>query len=164
MPEEKKKVGKPLISLLILVVLFGAAGYLLKSSKKENTQAPSTEEVRTDGDEFEGLAVFPSWSTAEPATFPLIIDGEAKGTWFFEASFPLEIIAEDGTVLARGYSQAQESWMTEEVIPFYAEMKKVDGAPEYSGVAALVLKKANPSGLPEYDAQFTTQIFIDTTQ
>ncbi|MBL4644671.1 MAG: hypothetical protein JKX80_02275 [Candidatus Pacebacteria bacterium] len=54
--------------------------------------------------------------------------------------------------------------MTEEIVTFYAELQRVEGAPEHVGMAALILRKANPSGVPENDAEFVTQILIDTTR
>jgi len=125
---------------------------------------PEDRVVRGDGEDFEGLAIFPTWSAGEPATFPILIDGEARGFWFFEATFPIEIRLENGTVLAQGYAEAQDEWMTTDVVPFYAVLEKKNDAPDYVGQAALILHKANASGLPEHDAQFTTQIFIDTTK
>jgi len=142
----------------------GVWNYTDETCQMDEANSANSEPVRADGDDFDGLAVFPTWSALEPATFPILVDGEARGPWFFEATFPVEIRLNDGVILAEGYAQAQDEWMTTEVVPFYAELKKKDGAPDYVGVAALVLKKANASGLPEHDARFTTQIFIDTTQ
>lgn len=158
--------NKPLVVLGLIVVAAVAAIFLFvdDDALEEPTEAEVVYDVRTDGNDFDGLAVFPTWSTLEPATFPVLIDGEARGTWFFEANFPVQILLPDGVVLGEGYAQAQENWMTEDVVPFYAEIKLAEGAPEYTGTAALVLKKANPSDLPENDAQFTTTIVVDTTQ
>lgn len=119
--------------------------------------------IRGDGDEFSGLAVFATWDSTEPARFPLLFDGEVSGVWFFEATFPVFIVLADGTVVGEGYAQAQGDWMTTDVVPFYAVVEKRANAPEYVGQAALVLRRNNASGLPENDAQFTTPVFIDTT-
>ena len=81
---------------------------------------------------------------------PLEIEGEARGSWFFEASFPVELLNEKGEVIASGIAQAQSDWMTENFVPFKA---KIDFLPSLSGKGTLVLKKDNPSGLPEYDEQ-----------
>jgi hypothetical protein len=159
----------PLVVLAIIIFAAGMAIYFFVD--EETVEDASSETLsenivppRSDGDDFDGLAVFPTWSTLEPATFPVLIDGEARGPWFFEATFPVQILLADGVVLGEGYAQAQGVWMTEDIVPFYAEIKLAENAPEYVGTAALVLRKANPSGLPENDAQFTTTIVVDTTQ
>src|SRR3989344_7661469 len=55
-------------------------------------------------------------------TSPLLISGEARGYWFFEASFPAKLLDEDGSQLAVMPVQAQGEWMTENFVPFRAEL------------------------------------------
>ena len=156
-----------LIGLFIVLLL--VSGYFLSQNPyitgeiTDDTQE-QVDVIRGDGDEFSGLAVFPTWSAGEPATFPLLFDGEVKGFWFFEATFPVTVELADGTVIGEGYAQAQDEWMTTDVVPYYAVVEKKAGAPDYTGQAALVLRRHNASGLPEHDLEFATPLFIDTTQ
>ena len=84
--------------------------------------------------------------------------GQARGYWFFEASFPVELLDKDGKVLATGIAQAQEEWMTEDFVRFKADLR----VPlSYIGLAALVLHKDNPSGLPENDASMSFPITVE---
>ena len=78
---------------------------------------------------------------------PLIVQGEARGYWFFEASFPIVLTDWDGLIIAQGIAQAKEEWMTEDFVQFEAvlEFEK----PEYGNKGNLILQKDNPSGLPE---------------
>lgn len=85
-----------------------------------------------------------------------IVSGEARGPWFFEASFPVEVLDKDGSRIAQGIAQAQGEWMTEEFVPFRAEVNVGD----YSGPATLVLKKDNPSGEAERDASLSVPIEV----
>jgi len=80
---------------------------------------------------------------------PLTVTGQARGTWFFEATFPVSLVNWDGLIIAEGYATAQENWMTEEFVPFTATLEFIK--PDYSNRGALILKKDNPSGLPEHD-------------
>jgi len=88
---------------------------------------------------------------------PLIIEGKARGYWFFEASFPVVLTNWDGLIIAQHYAEAQDEWMTEEFVPFRAvlefESPVFPGVDEnhFSRRGYLVLKKDNPSGLPEHD-------------
>ncbi|PIR88309.1 MAG: hypothetical protein COU09_03000 [Candidatus Harrisonbacteria bacterium CG10_big_fil_rev_8_21_14_0_10_44_23] len=80
---------------------------------------------------------------------PLTISGEARGYWFFEATFPVVLVDWDGLIIAEGYATAQTDWMSEDFVPFTAtlEFKK----PSYKNTGSLILKKSNASGLPEND-------------
>lgn len=80
---------------------------------------------------------------------PLTIVGRARGTWFFEASFPVEIQDSNGEILGRGIAQAKSDWMTEDFVPFEATVTFVKNKDIKTGV--IVLRKDNPSGLPEND-------------
>jgi len=77
---------------------------------------------------------------------PLAITGEAMGNWFFEASFPIKLVDENGFTLGKTIAQAQGDWMTENFVSFRADMRFA--APSTSK-GWLILEKDNPSGLPE---------------
>ncbi len=78
---------------------------------------------------------------------PLIITGEARGYWFFEANFPVLLINSSGMILAEGFATTKDDWMTEEFIFFEAQLEFEDINGTKSG--RLFLKNANVSGLPE---------------
>ena len=89
---------------------------------------------------------------------PITVMGEARGTWYFEASFPIEIRDAQGEVLATGHAEAQGDWMTENFVPFTATV----AIPEsYIGEAVLVLMNDNPSGLPENARSVSFPITIE---
>ena len=82
---------------------------------------------------------------------PLIVRGEARGQWYFEASFPVELRDADGKQLAIFPAQAQGEWMTDEFVPF--EGKLIWAATSTTATSGvLIFHKDNPSGLPEHDA------------
>ena len=78
---------------------------------------------------------------------PLVVTGRARGPWFFEASFPVKLLDASGNVLSQGIAQAQGEWMTEEFVPFVAQMPAFTATAGTTGT--LVLEKDNPSGMPE---------------
>ncbi len=80
---------------------------------------------------------------------PLIISGEARGYWFFEASFPIELHDENGNLLAEHYAEAQGEWMTTDFVPFKSTLTFTN--PPSGTAGTLILRKDNPSGLPEHD-------------
>ncbi len=89
-------------------------------------------------------------------TTPLQVSGEARGNWFFEGSFPVVLTNWDGLIIAEGVATASGDWMTESFVPFTATLTFTNpltaGAPEYMANGTLILKRDNPSGLPEQDA------------
>ncbi|MFA6131232.1 MAG: Gmad2 immunoglobulin-like domain-containing protein [Patescibacteria group bacterium] len=91
-------------------------------------------------------------------TSPVSIYGEARGTWFFEASFPIIIEDAQGKVVGSGLATAQSDWMTENFVPFTASI--IFNDPETSR-GTLFLRKDNPSGLPENDDVLEIPIFFN---
>jgi hypothetical protein len=81
---------------------------------------------------------------------PFMVEGEARGTWFFEASFPVKLLDANGNVIASHFAQAQGDWMTEDFVPFKSQLE-FENPDTDTGV--LILEKDNPSGLPENDAK-----------
>jgi len=92
---------------------------------------------------------------------PLEITGQARGYWYFEASFPIQLVDENNQVIATAIAQAQSDWMTEDFVPFKATLN-FSGTAGKKGV--LVLKKDNPSGLSENDNQIRIPVIIQTSE
>lgn len=86
---------------------------------------------------------------------PVTITGQARGSWYFEASFPVTIEDANGNVLGAAPAQAQGDWMTERFVPFEATLT-FSAPPTATGT--LILKKDNPSGLPEHADQLRIPI------
>lgn len=92
---------------------------------------------------------------------PLTITGEARGVWFFEASFPVVLTDWDGLIIAQGIAQAQSNWMTNDFVPFQATLTFTVDKNAYSNRGALILRKDNPSGLPEHDDALEIPVLLD---
>lgn len=88
-------------------------------------------------------------------TSPLTITGQARGTWYFEASFPVKLLDGNGNQIAIAPAQAQGDWMTENFVPFSVTLTF---ATPSTPAGTLVLEKDNPSGLPEHAAQITIPV------
>ncbi len=81
----------------------------------------------------------------------ILISGEAKGSWYFEATFPIRLEDGAGKVLASTMATAQSDWQSAEMVPFKAEItyeadKPID--------ATLVFQNDNPSGMIENQKEF----------
>ena len=124
--------------------------------------APSAQKPETGcaGAEKEDLIKIYNIKPNQEIKSPLIIEGEARGSWFFEGDFPVILTNWDGLIIAETYATAQSDWMTYEFVKFKAEIEF--GKPGIYNNGALILKKDNPSGLPENDDALEVPIiFID---
>lgn len=86
------------------------------------------------------------------------VTGEARGGWYFEATFPVEVRDRDGKVLVSTYAQAKGEWMTTDLVPFESNVKVPES---YIGPATVVLRKDNPSGEARFDASVWYSITIE---
>lgn len=78
---------------------------------------------------------------------PMWVVGRARGTWYFEAEFPVRLLDERDSVLTWGSARANGEWMTTDYVPFALTLNF--NAPQ-TEMGTLVLEKSNPSGLPEH--------------
>ena len=93
---------------------------------------------------------------------PITITGEARGYWFFEASFPIIIVDWDGRIIAEHYATAEGDWMTEEFVPFTATVEfETPSAIGIINRGAIILKNDNLSGLPENDRALEIPIILE---
>lgn len=88
-------------------------------------------------------------------TRPLTISGEARGYWFFEASFPVVLRINDANEEVISFATAMGDWMTEDFVPFEAV---IDTELPSSGLGTVILKKANASGDPSRDEELRIPI------
>ncbi len=141
------------------------AGYPVMESNPRQCKTP---DGRTYAEELPVEATYVN-ASAEAITienpFPgavtgksFTVMGKARGMWYFEASFPIELRDQNGKVIATGIAQAQGDWMTTEFVPYKAQISAPNS---YMGAATLVLKKDNPSGLPDKDASMSVPITIE---
>ena len=86
---------------------------------------------------------------------PLEVTGNARGSWYFEASFPIKLLDASGKVIASAVAQAQGDWMTENFVPFRAELTFKTPAAK---TGALILERDNPSGLPQNDESISIPV------
>lgn len=91
---------------------------------------------------------------------PLLITGKARGSWFFEASFPIYLLDSHGNMLGQGVAQAQGDWMTSNFVPFKATLTFTADPQIIGDAGTLVLQKDNPSGLPENDDALRVPVTI----
>lgn len=141
-----------------------AAGYPVMESYPRQCQGKDmvyVEEIAIDNkqeEEHKDLIKLESVHAGDSISSPVKITGEARGNWFFEASFPISIVNWDGLIIGQGVATAKGDWMTEDFVPFEANIT-FDKA-TYKNNGAIILQKDNPSGLPANDDALEIPIFF----
>lgn len=135
----KKGAIWPIVTIIILILIVTGGIWLYYSVRNFEQETPPPEDksnlIRVN---------YPQPN--QEVTSPLIVTGEARGTWYFEASFPVKLLNKNGNVITQTPAQAQGEWMTEDFVPFSVEI--IFNVSETQN-GTLVLEKDNPSGLPE---------------
>ncbi|MDD5503052.1 MAG: Gmad2 immunoglobulin-like domain-containing protein [Candidatus Thermoplasmatota archaeon] len=139
--------------------LLVAAGCNSGTSQNQNTQTPTTTQTTTTTSENNqtptstppvsdksDLIKVTAPVSGSTISSPLHVEGQARGSWYFEASFPVKLLDANGKVLGQIPAKAQGEWMTKNFVPFKADLIFTVPATE---TGTLVLEKDNPSGLPQ---------------
>lgn len=133
-------------------VLIQPGGVMYVTDDKAGTVYRFTYTGPRPGDGTEGFSQGPlrlnGFNTGDTLPQGATIAGSARGTMFFEASFPVFVLDADGTELGVGVAQAQGDWMTSEFVPFSVKLNFKNPTGE---LGLLRFTKDNPSGLPEFD-------------
>ncbi len=140
--------------LILCVIIFGS--WFLWGKYYED-MIPSTpqnnEQTSEDQDLRDRIQVD---TIINPITSPLTITWQARWTWYFEASFPIELRDGMGALITNGIAQAQADWMTEDWVPFTATL--TFPAQLSGSVGQLILRRDNPSGESQYDASIVVPV------
>lgn len=132
------------IILLSLVVLIGVAVYFWKFNIKQPVIS-NPEPIGNEQEKIDLIQVESPRPNTEISS-PIIIKGKARGTWFFEGSFPIKLLDDKNVVIANTIAKADGEWMTQNFVPFTAILPfSSSGAKK----GKLILQKDNPSALPE---------------
>lgn len=148
--------------LLVLIVVLFVVGWVVYDNKEpivNNAVNNSVATTTTDSNNAKKDLIIVDVPAKNMAiSSPFVVSGKARGYWFFEASFPIELRDMQGNLLETIIAQAQGDWMTTEFVPFTANLiftKPVSPMP-----VVLVFKKDNPSGLPEHNDSIEIPVII----
>jgi len=139
---ERNRVLVTIIFLALVALYFATNAYVRDSTEKITQTLENT--VVTDNVEAELVIVdYPRPNSIVES--PLTVRGRARGTWFFEANFPVILnFGLDNEM--QSYATAQGEWMTEDFVGFEAV---IEFPQPTADKGELILMKANPSGLEE---------------
>jgi hypothetical protein len=136
---------KPWAIITIVIIIIGLIALVLVFDMgRQPVPGPTSTSTATT---TEDIIVFSPTENQEVHS-PIQITGKAKGNWYFEASFPIQLVDLNGKVIATAIGQAQTDWMTTDYVDFKAE---ISYSATSTGRALLILKNDNPSGDPARD-------------
>lgn len=139
-----------ILSIIFILALLAAGGWhIYRLSRTPEVLPPAPEDIII-------RVIAPK--SGQVITSPLLIEGEARGNWYFEASFPVKLIDANENVLDIIPAQAQGEWMTNDFVPFKAQL--LFGTPA-TETGTLIFQKDNASGLPEYDDELRIPVRFD---
>ena len=150
----KKGAIWPIVIIAILILILAGGIWLYYSVRNFRQEAPPQE------DKSNLIRVYNPKLNQEVSS-PLTITGEARGTWYFEATFPVKLLDRNGNILVQSFAQAQGEWMTEDFVPFTAQ---ITFSVSETQNGTLVLEKDNPSGLPENADELRIPVILKKTE
>ncbi len=147
---------KTIITIVIILAVLIVLGLVFDWGRKvpdTGGNATSTATTTSDSD----VIVF-SPKENEAVTSPIKILGKAKGSYFFEAVFPINLVDSSGNVISTNHAQAIGDWMVPGFVNFSSEIT-YDNATN-TGRAMLVFKNDNPSGDSARDKYFYVPVIL----
>ena len=144
-----------IIAVVLAVIIFVLLAAVLFIPAKRSAAPAIPTPASAPAQYKDGSLVVSSPLPNSMITSPVVIEGTARGTWYFEASFPIRVFDGDGTELGVGIAQAQGNWMTLDLVPFKVS---VSFKTPKSSEGTLLLHNDNPSGLPENDKELRVPI------
>lgn len=141
---------------ILAVIIAGVSFFWAERTHAPTTEVPQGKISAETANSVSGMIQVDAPGVNAIISNPLTITGKARGGWYFEASFPVELENAGGTVIAKGVAQAQWDWMTDAFVPFTATLTYP--AQPAGSTGTLVLKKDNPSGEPVNDMSLTIPI------
>lgn len=151
---------KAFFTILIIAILAILAWVFLRTEKavapvsEENTEIPASFTYVNSSDD---IIIVNSPAPADTVGSNFEISGQARGYWYFEGSFPYEILDSNNEQLVLHFATAQGEWMTTEFVPFsFTASIPAD----YIGPATVVLHRDNPSDMPENDMSVSFPIIV----
>ncbi len=147
------------ITLLLIFAAFFSCNNSEKGKQEPMLPTPSKEVSsgiqKIKKDTLKGLIQITRPQSGQIIHSPLHLEGVARGYWFFEANFRIELLDENSRQITETYASAKGEWMIEEWVPFESTLTFSKPTSRHG---VLIFHKANPSGLAEHQMSDTLKI------
>src|ERR1035437_1342255 len=111
-----KRIIIPTILILAVIIIMAfifdwGRGKVKPSEINQN--ASTTETIQPDSFSTSSMPIVVSYPVEnQEVSSPIVIVGKARGNWYFEATFPVELVDNDGNILASTAARAETDWAT----------------------------------------------------
>lgn len=122
-------------------------GVVIASSTSKGTGTPEIAEP---------IMEFPK--SGSTVSSPLMVKGQAPGSWFFESSLPIKLLDNQGRMIAQAEGLASGNSLTDQLVPFSTLLEFETTAT--SGY--LIISNDNPSGISDYSKSASFPILFLT--
>lgn len=145
---------------IIFLIIFASFYSCINSEKRKQKKIAPPSGVtkgiqKSDNDTLNELIQITQPLSGEIISSPLNLEGVARGYWFFEANFGIELTDENYHQITETFATATGEWMTEDWVPFTSRL--IFSKPQ-SRYGYFIFHKANPSGLAEQKMSDTLKI------
>ena len=161
-----------LIFFLILIVFLIVFILIINRNQEKNIACTLEAKICSDGSfvgrtlpncdfslcpgEKEGILVS-SPKAGQKIESPFLVKGQARGFWFFEAEFIVQVFDSNDFLLGQAILRAEDDWMTEEFVSFQGNLFFSQSS---TNKGFLKFLKNNPSGLVEHDKSFQIEVYF----
>jgi len=144
--ENSHGARKTIIISSVIIVLVVLLALIFDWGRKEN----QTQEINASATTTADMPiVVNNIKDNQKVSNPIKIEGKARGGWYFEATFPIQLVDAEGNIIAYTTARAQSDWATTSFVDFVAELNYIK--PTSTTRALIVLNNDNPSGNPDLD-------------
>ena len=148
-----------LVAIILIALIFdwGRGGNNIPKDSNINVSSSSTDEQKSFfGSELP--IVVKNIKDNQEVSSPVKIVGKAKGNWFFEGSFPIDLVDTNDNLIGSAIAKADGDWMTTDYVNFTASLEYDKSTS--SKHALLVLSKDNPSDNPDFDQSIFIPVIL----
>lgn len=154
------------ISLLFITLILLSIGWWYMVTHPAVVQAPAVSTVPTSTVTPESLVtttaptvtstleakiILDALKPGDTIKSPLTITGKARGVWYFEGSFPVELRDSNNVQLAIEPATAKTDWMTTDWVSFSTTL---NFSASTTGTGILIFHRDNPSDNPALDESY----------
>ncbi len=155
----KMKLHKPIKILFVILGLLILAALILIIIARQKLQRQSGPVLQEAGSQLLADEIIVAQPLAgQTLASPITLSGRARGSWFFEASFPVQLLDEDGSVLGAAAVTAQSDWQTQDYVPFSGSLSFTRPKGK---TGSLIFRNDNPSGSPQNQKEFRLKVNFD---
>ncbi|MFA5934491.1 MAG: Gmad2 immunoglobulin-like domain-containing protein [Candidatus Paceibacterota bacterium] len=144
--------------LIILIIVILIITALVFDWGRRDVVAPIIDQVSTSTTVVASPIIVLYPREGQEVGSPIKISGKARGFWFFEGSFPIQLVDLNGSIIASGIATSSGEWMTEDFVDFSSEIEFVK--PTSTKNVLLVLMKDNPSDNPDLDQSILIPVIL----